>query len=337
MSAADPPSDYRLSGQVPQASPKVAGAPAACQPATMHRIIPARPNFYTGSSLNRAGHLRDDQAWMADAWDNPASQFVVFRQGRPGVSGLAQGTPRAHFMTRPAGNYPWVFLGLLDEAPVFAADLSLAETSEIDFTDLRSITSILPADDAAILATGRAMLYWRAQNSFCAVCGARNHPVRGGYVLRCESCGAEHFPRSDPAVIMLVVKDHQVLLGQSHKFPVERNFYSALAGFVEPGESLEDAVRREVFEEVGIRVDEVAYHSSQPWPFPASLMIGFYAQALDETIVLEAAEMRDAKWFTAEDIQNRKAAGFNLPPQDSIARRLIEDWMAHQPPGNREL
>jgi NAD+ diphosphatase len=130
---------------------------------------------------------------------------------------------------------------------------------------------------------------------------------------------------------MLVTRGDRLLLGQSHKFPTERNFYSTLAGFVEPGESLEDAVRREVFEEVGIRVGAVAYHSSQPWPFPASLMLGYYAEALDETIVLETAEMRDARWFSRAAIENRKALGFNLPPQDSIARRLIEDWLASQP------
>jgi NAD+ diphosphatase len=145
--------------------------------------------------------------------------------------------------------------------------------------------------------------------------------------MLCTQCGEEHFPRTDPAVIMLVARRGRILLGQSHKFPKDRNFYSTLAGFVEPGESLEDAVRREVFEEVGVRVGEVRYHSSQPWPFPASLMLGYYAEALSEEIVLETAEMRDARWFTSADIENRKDLGFNLPPHDSIARRLIDDWL----------
>jgi NAD+ diphosphatase len=129
---------------------------------------------------------------------------------------------------------------------------------------------------------------------------------------------------------MLVARGDRLLLGQSHKFPKERNFYSTLAGFVEPGESLEDAVRREVFEEVGVLVGAVRYHSSQPWPFPASLMLGYYAEALSEEIVLETAEMRDARWFSRADIEDRKSLGFNLPPQDSIARRLIDDWLNSQ-------
>jgi NAD+ diphosphatase len=146
--------------------------------------------------------------------------------------------------------------------------------------------------------------------------------------MHCTNCGTEHFPRSDPAVIMLVAREDRLLLGQSHKFPADRNWYSTLAGFVEPGESLEDAVRREVFEEVGIRVGDVVYHSSQPWPFPASLMLGFYGEGLNEDIVLDTTEMRDARWFTRADIANRDALGFGLPPNDSIARRLIEDWLA---------
>jgi NAD+ diphosphatase len=218
--------------------------------------------------------------------------------------------------------------------PIFAVDLSaLNEPLDVlaptrgAFADLRNVTGLLTADDATILATARAMLHWRAQHRFCPACGAPNRPTRGGYVLECTACHTEHFPRTDGAVIMLITHGERLLLGQSLKFPKDRNFYSTLAGFVEPGESLEDAVRREVFEEVGVRVGEVAYHSSQPWPFPASLMLGFYGEALSEEIVLEEAEMRDARWFTRADIANRQMLGFDLPPMDSIARRLIEDWL----------
>jgi NAD+ diphosphatase len=252
---------------------------------------------------------------------------VLFDKGRALIEAGADGAPRAVFVGPPEGEYAWVFLGLQDGRPVFAADVS-AQDVPAAFTDMRALTGLLPADDATILATARAMLHWRAQTGFCSVCGAQNTPERGGYVMRCTACGTEHFPRSDPAVIMLVAKDDRLLLGQSHKFPVDRNFYSTLAGFVEPGESLEDAVRREVFEEVGVSVGDVAYHSSQPWPFPASLMVGFYAEALSEEIVLEIGEMRDAKWFTRAEIENRKALGFSLPPLDSIARSLIEDWLS---------
>jgi NAD+ diphosphatase len=299
----------------------------------MRHIIPTRPNAYTGGRLDRAAHRRDDEAWLAAALADGATRFTLFRHGQALLEGAA--TPRAALVPRPEIPGPWVFLGLQDGVALFAADLShVAEPAPVlaaqdaQFTDIRALTSLLPVDDATILATARAMLHWRAQTKFCAACGAPNAPIRGGYVLLCTRCGTEHFPRTDPAVIMLVTRGDRLLLGQSHKFPPDRNFYSTLAGFVEPGESLEDAVRREVFEEVGIRVGAVAYHSSQPWPFPASLMLGYYAEALDETIVLEAAEMRDARWFSRADIENRKALGFNLPPQDSIARRLIEDWLA---------
>jgi NAD+ diphosphatase len=247
--------------------------------------------------------------------------------------------PKAALVSRPDLDAPWVFLGLQAQTPVFAMDLSaLADPHaryggpDGSFTDMRSLTTLLPADDATILATARAMLHWRAQTKFCAHCGAPTVPVRGGYVLKCTAQGTEHFPRSDPAVIMLVTKGGRALLGQSHKFPIERNMYSTLAGFVEPGESLEDSVRREVFEEVGVRVGAVAYHSSQPWPFPASLMLGYHAEALTEDIVLEATEMRDARWYTREEITHHRDLGFNLPRHDSIARRLIEDWMAQTAP-----
>jgi NAD+ diphosphatase len=294
----------------------------------MQRIIPTRPNAYTGGTLDRAGHLREDAAWIEARLADPASRFVLFWRAKPLLTSLPTGAPRADFTPRPPGEFPYVFLGLQDDVPVFAADVSAWDNPGDGFTDMRMIAGALPADDATILATGRAMLHWRAQTRFCSVCGAANRPTRAGYVMLCTNCGTEHFPRSDPAVIMLVAREDRLLLGQSHKFPTDRNWYSTLAGFVEPGESLEDAVRREVFEEVGIRVGDVVYHSSQPWPFPASLMLGFYGEGLTDDIVLDTTEMRDARWFTRADIANRDALGFGLPPNDSIARRLIEDWLA---------
>jgi NAD+ diphosphatase len=300
----------------------------------MHDIKPTRPNAYTGGTLDRAAQLREDEAWIAAALENPATRFVPFFHGRALIAGMMERAPRAQLIPRPTMDLATIFLGLQDGTPLFAMDLSQFENpyagithGDAEFTDLRAMTGALTPDDATILATARAMLHWRSKTQFCAVCGHATTPIRAGYVMHCAGCGTEHFPRTDPAVIMLVTKDDRLLLGQSHKFPVERNFYSTLAGFVEPGESLEDAVRREVFEEVGIKIGEVSYHSSQPWPFPASLMLGYYAQALTEEITLETAEMRDAQWFTRAQLQNPKALGFNLPPHDSIARRLIEDWL----------
>jgi NAD+ diphosphatase len=302
----------------------------------MQRITPSQPNAYTGGTLDRAAARRSDEAWVQSALRDPRSRFVLFWRGNALIA--AGDVPKAALVSRPEFDTPWVFLGLQDQTPVFAADLSALESphtlygASFAFTDMRSLTALLPADDATILATARGMLHWRAQTKFCAHCGAPTVPVRGGYVLKCTAQGTEHFPRSDPAVIMLVSKGERVLLGQSHKFPIERNMYSTLAGFVEPGESLEDSVRREVFEEVGVRVGAVAYHSSQPWPFPASLMLGYHAEALTDEIVLETDEMRDARWYTREELENHRDLGFNLPRHDSIARRLIEDWMAQTAP-----
>jgi NAD+ diphosphatase len=293
----------------------------------MRRIIPSRPNFYSGGTLDRAAHLREDSAWLDGALRDPASRFVLFSQGRPMIDDDQPAVPRIKFSAPPAGTYPWVFLGLQDGTPVFAADVS-GDGVNTDFTDMRMLAGALPADDATILATARGMLHWRAKSGFCSVCGGPNTPIRGGYVLHCTQCEAENFPRTDPAVIMLVTSGDRLLLGQSHRFPVDRNFFSTLAGFVEPGESLEDAVRREVFEEVGVRVGEVAYHSSQPWPFPASLMLGFYGEALSEEIVLQASEMRDARWFTRDEVAGSESLGFSLPPPSSIARLLIDDWLS---------
>jgi NAD+ diphosphatase len=299
----------------------------------MPLIQPTRPNVFTGGTLDRAGHLRQDDAWLEAALARPETRFVLFWKGRALIATDTDGMSRAVYVPRPPTEYPWVFLGLQDGAPVFAINLTGADqpeeiqAAEGEFIEIRDMAGQLGIDDATILATARAMLHWHMQTRFCSACGHPNRPIRGGYVMRCDHCGAEHFPRTDPAVIMLVARNGRLLLGQSHNFPPGSNFYSTLAGFVEPGESLEEAVRREVFEETGIRVGAVHYHSSQPWPFPASLMLGFYAEGLSDEIVLDISEMRDARWFTAEELLDPKAMGFRLPPPHSIARRLIEDWL----------
>ncbi len=300
----------------------------------MKVIRPSRPNVYTGGTLDRAAHRREDAGWIERAMADEAARYVVFWQGKTLIAGMMERAPRARLVRRPVVDSSAVFLGLQDGAPIFAVDFSRmdnpyapVDAGEAEFTDMRAITGVLDADDATILVTARAMLHWQSQTRFCAVCGGRNALRKAGYVMECTSCHTEHFPRTDPAVIMLVARGDRLLLGQSHKFPKDRNFYSTLAGFVEPGESLEDAVRREVYEETGVRVGEVNYHSSQPWPFPASLMLGYYAEAVTEEIVLDETEMRDARWFSRAEILNRAGLGFDLPTPDSIARRLIDDWM----------
>ena len=191
------------------------------------------------------------------------------------------------------------------------------------FEDLRQIASVLPAEEAGILGYARAMMSWRRRHRFCGSCGARTLPARSGHVLVCSDpgCRSEQFPRIDPAIIVLVSDGDRALLGRQASWPPGR--YSTIAGFVEPGESLEDAVAREVGEETGILVDSIEYHSSQPWPFPASLMLGFTARAVTQEVRLRDQELEDARWFTRAQL----AAGTPLlPPRQSISFRLIEHW-----------
>ncbi|MBC7800865.1 MAG: NAD(+) diphosphatase, partial [Gemmatimonadaceae bacterium] len=179
-----------------------------------------------------------------------------------------------------------------------------------------------------ILAHARGLMHWRNRHRFCGVCGGVCEPRSAGHAMACTACNAQHFPRTDPAVIMLVHRGDRVLLGHSQRFP-KVTMYSTLAGFVEPGESLEEAVAREVLEESAIVVGAVRYHSSQPWPFPSSIMLGFYAEGLTDDITIDPTELRDARWFTRAELADPDAHGFSLPRRDSIARHLIEDWMAH--------
>jgi len=303
-------------------------------------IRAAHPNAYTGSPLDRASHRRDDEPWVAAALADPATLWApvwrarnLMRGADPPAAAFLDGDAAAA-LRREGG--PWALLGLLDGRPLFGVDASAAEDPASllppglgEFVDLRAAAGLLPAHDAAILAHARGLLHWRARNRFCANCGHATAPRHAGNATRCPSCATQHFPRTDPAVIMLVASGDggRVLLGHSQRFPTS-TMYSTLAGFVEPGESLEEAVAREVFEESGVRVADVAYHSSQPWPFPASIMLGFYARAVTEDIVIDPNELTDARWFSRAQLRDPAAHGFMLPRGDSIARRLIDDWAA---------
>ncbi len=301
----------------------------------MNSITASRTNTYTGSPLDRASHLRKDDAWIAEQLADPATQFVPIWRGQSLFRESVDGAPEAVFPTGLAiDGLGWAFLGNAGDQATFALDLSHMDDPasfigpEIGkFSDLRGVGAGLPAQHAAILAHARGLLHWRGRHRFCGVCGARCEPHSAGNVMACTGCGVHHFPRTDPAVIMLCTRGDSVLLGHSARFP-NSVMYSTLAGFVEPGESLEEAVAREVLEESGIQVTRVRYHSSQPWPFPGSIMLGFYAEALTETIILDDDELTDARWFSRAELADPKAHGFALPRADSIARRLIEDWMA---------
>ena len=305
----------------------------------MTLILATRPNVYTGSPLDRASSMRDDEAFIAARLADPASLFVPVWRARSLMRGVEDGKPEAVFLTGAAAEAcrmvggPWVFLGLMGEAAVFGVDVSaaedplplLADTVAV-FEDLRAVSGALPEREASVLAHARGLLHWRTRHRFCGVCGAPCEPKSAGNVVICTACATQHFPRTDPAVIMLVWRGDRCLLGHSQRFP-RATMYSTLAGFVEPGESLEEAVAREVHEESNIAVGRVQYHSSQPWPFPASIMLGFYAEGLTEEITIDPGELRDARWFSRADLRAHETLGFSLPRRDSIARRLIEDWL----------
>ena len=299
----------------------------------MTLILASRPNAYSGSPLDRAGHLRDNSDWIEAALASPDAIFAPVWRARSLMRGVAEGRPEAVFLSGIAASvlrvrgWPdggiWAFLGMQGPQPVFAIDISpeddplpLLPEEMGQFTDLRQVAGLLPPEEASVLAHARGLMHWRTKHRFCGVCGAACTPRSAGHSTQCTGCRALHFPRTDPAV-----------LGHSKRFP-NSTMYSTLAGFVEPGETLEEAVAREVLEESGVRVDAVQYHSSQPWPFPASIMLGFYARALTEAITIDPEELTDARWFSRDDLRRHRDLGFQLPRADSIARRLIEDWLA---------
>ncbi|MDY6946911.1 MAG: NAD(+) diphosphatase [Pseudomonadota bacterium] len=268
---------------------------------------------------------------MQAALANPGTLFVPVWQTRSSV--LRQGDlVAAHFVTgvqafASVNAADFVWLGDFRGHAVFAVGLSgerpqLTDPT-VDFQDLRMLAGVLPPEEAGLLAYARAMIHWRETHRFCSRCGAPTQPVDGGHVLRCsnEGCRSQQFPRIDPAVIVLVTDGERALLGRQAAWPPGR--YSTIAGFVEPGESLEDAVAREVREETGVEIDAVDYHSSQPWPFPSSLMLGFTAHASRIDILRVDDELEDARWWTREEIAGGAVA---LPITHSISFRLVEDW-----------
>ncbi len=299
------------------------------------------PNFYAANGLDRAGHRRRDPEWLEAQLAHPETLFVPVWRGQNLVARQATGAPAAITLTRESLvslEDDAVLLGLREERTYFALDFSrheaplqLIRASEpVEFTDLRRVGPLLARPDGALLAYARGILYWHGRHRFCGVCGSPTRSEEGGHVRRCTSseCDATHFPRTDPAVIMLVTDGDRALLGRQKVWLP--GMHSTLAGFVEPGESLEEAVAREVREETGIVVDDVAYHSSQPWPFPASIMLGFTAHALTTEVHIDPEELESARWFERDFmLSHTDDDEFRLPRRDSIARRLIEDWL-HQ-------
>lgn len=303
------------------------------------------------SDLDRAAHLRKDAERLLQQDD--AKTIVIWR-GKPladqDTHALIRLAPD-HAVTRAATRAP-IFLGLDQGAPLFATDVSPWTPDDLDldelgrfldssvnhhaslpasqvFVDLRAFMTSFSPEDAALAATARGLFSWHDTHEFCARCGAASEIVEAGWQRSCTTCPGQHFPRTDPVVIVLATHGNSVLVGRSPHWP--EGMYSLLAGFVEPGETIEAASRREVFEESGVRLGDIHYLSSQPWPFPASLMFGTAGEALTTDITLDPVELEDAKWVNKETMINALAGNDpTLKParKGSIARFLIDRWIS---------
>jgi NAD+ diphosphatase len=295
---------------------------------------PARPapNTFAGGALDRAGERRADAEWFAERLADPASRAVVATADGVLVRGAAPAlVPLADALADGADP---ILLGVDDRGAVFAVDpgpeRAAALAPDAALRGLRDVAAEAGQADGGLLAHAVALLNWHRRHRFCANCGAPTRSAEAGHVRACPRCGVQHHPRTDPVVIMTVRDDDgdRLLLGRQPSWPEGR--YSALAGFVEPGESLEEAVAREVREEAGVAVAGIRYHSSQPWPFPTSLMLGFEATYAGGAPRPLDRELQDVRWFARDEIA-RAVAGEGpllLPPPLAIARRLIEGWLA---------
>jgi len=280
------------------------------------------PNpFFAGDGLDRADPLRADPAAIARLRERPDARSLIWENGAPQVDGRGQLCWDAVSDDAP------VFLGLEDGAPRFS--ILPDGKAPIDARAHFALLSMLDPIQAPIFAAALSLANWHRRHGFCSVCGAQTSPNRGGWSRECGACGNEHYPRVDPVVIMLAEHDGKLLLGRSHHYPPGR--YSALAGFVEPGETMEAAVAREIREEAGIEVAHVRYLASQPWPFPSSLMIGAHSIALGDSLVIDRNELDDARWFSRGEVVSALAGGadapFQAPPRSAIARTLLEAWV----------
>ena len=284
---------------------------------------------FTGSPLDRADALRKDPAAIVALRSRPDARWLVFDDLRPVMQADAPGELLwAHRSDLPHDALS-VFLGLDGDAPRFAAAGSADELPGTA-TDARAVGALLGASAdpgrAGIVAQARSLLDWHQRHPFCARCGAPTVLAKAGYARHCPACDAEHFPRTDPVVIMLAVKDGHALVGRQPGFP--KRFFSALAGFVEPGESIEEAVARELFEEAGIGTHRVAYVASQPWPFPSSLMIGAFAEATSHELHIDGDEIEAARWVTKDEVRAALAGtgDWLAPPPLAIAHTLLKEW-----------
>lgn len=294
-------------------------------------------HFYSNAHIDRAAHRREDAEWLRKALSDPGAVVVPVWKSKSLLSeteplravvlaGTAELVARGNpfFLGVASDGRPCFVLGVRgDDEP-----LERLGVQDAQFVDLRTIGTALGREDAGLLALARALLHWHDTNRYCGACGTATAVSQAGWLRTCKNpeCGRQHFPRTDPAIIVRVEHGDRILLGRQAAWPA--HWFSVLAGFVEPGESLEETVRREVFEEAGIRVGSVCYDSSQPWPFPASLMVGFVAQAESDEIEIGSDELEEARWFSRQEIVEAVEAGeIRLSPLSSISRHLIDRWL----------
>ena len=308
--------------------------------------------YYRELILDRAPDSRRSPDWLKQQWTRRHSRVFVLRHDKSLMRRQPHDPETPEIIHLPRGDVDdlvksldqLVFLGIDQDGPLFALDVSKHHDDQVherfgdaEFIDLREVAWRLDAQQAARLAYARGLTFWNRNHRFCGLCGSPTLPENGGHMRRCSNsdCGRMHFPRTDPAVIMLVEDrrdpdNRRCLLGRNARFP--NRMMSTLAGFVDPMESLEETVAREVFEECGIHVDNIEYQASQPWPFPSSIMLGFRARATSFEIAVDGSEIEEAYWFSAEELLTFGEWGdggdnFSLPRQDSIARYLVNSWV----------
>jgi NAD+ diphosphatase len=308
--------------------------------------LQAFTNVFAGNPLDRVSDKRLDEEWIARQVAASESLGLVMWNGKPMVETAKDGGAQIAYvsagMARELAGGPerLLFMGLWKDTAVFAVDME-GPADPADgpleglgrFEDLRMIAMTLPPSEASILATAKAMFEWRRKHRYCAACGQPSEAADAGWKRVCPSCKTQHFPRTDPVVIMLAVKGERCLVGRQAAWP--RKMYSALAGFLEPGESIEEACARELWEEARLRTVRVRYHSTQPWPYPTSLMIGLIAEVENDDATPDMIELDEVRWFTREEARamlRGEVADANAPGALAIAHSLIRAW-AHEGPG----
>jgi NAD+ diphosphatase len=298
-------------------------------------LLPHNPNAFTRSPLDRAGHHRKDEAWLKAAIAGDQSALLVINKGRPFLceekGGLAVRwlAPQVYEQLGDR-EQPLLFLGV-DESQAAHFACEIADPAQLGdlgiFEELRPAAPRLEANTLPIIGAARAVFEWHSRNRFCANCGTPSRVVEAGWVRKCDACNAEHYPRVDPVCIMVPTFGERCFLGRQKAWP--RGMHSALAGFIEPGEAIEEAVARETLEEAGLKVREVTMHSTQPWPFPHSLMIGVLCEVEDDKDTVDTTELESGRWFTRDEAKQLiagKHAECWAPPPFAIAHQLLKTW-----------